>query len=98
MIVRIVKMTFEMSNVGDFQLMFEDKKEYIRGFEGCRRLELMRDTSDLNVFFTYSFWNEAKDLENYRNSELFREIWKYTKSLFSEKPEAWSLNQEVVLI
>lgn len=97
MIVRIVKMTFEASKVEDFQKMFEEKKERIRGFEGCQRLELLRDASDSNVFFTYSFWNEAEDLESYRHSDLFKETWKFTKSLFSDKPETWSLNQEVVL-
>ncbi len=97
MIVRIVKMTFEASKVEDFKKMFEEKKEHIRGFEGCQRLELLRDSSDSNIFFTYSFWNNAENLKSYRHSNLFKETWKFTKSLFSDKPEAWSLKQEVGL-
>ena len=43
-----------------------------------------------NILFTYSSWNAAEDLENYRNSELFKETWSYVKSLFEAKAEAWS--------
>ena len=30
------------------------------------------------------------DLNNYRNSELFKDVWSKTKILFNKKPEAWS--------
>jgi hypothetical protein len=33
------------------------------------------------------------DLENYRNSELFYDVWTFTKKLF--KPEAWSVDKLV---
>ncbi|HRF39764.1 MAG TPA: antibiotic biosynthesis monooxygenase, partial [Saprospiraceae bacterium] len=29
----------------------------IRGFEGCRHLELWRSRADENVFFTMSIWD-----------------------------------------
>jgi hypothetical protein len=45
------------------------------------------------MFFTYSYWDDATDLENYRNSEFFKSVWAKTKVLFSEKPEAWSVNK-----
>ncbi len=97
MITRIVKMTFQPEKVEDFLANFHKNKESIRGFEGCEHLELWRDENQNNVFFTYSWWQGAEYLENYRNSQLFAGVWKYTKSLFSDKPQAWSVKQQVKL-
>jgi heme-degrading monooxygenase HmoA len=49
------------------------------------------------VFFTYSFWETEQDLENYRQSALFDEVWTFTKKLFNDKPEAWSVDKLVSL-
>ena len=92
MIIRIVKMGFEPEKVSDFLAIFDASCEKIRAFPGCQYLELLRDESHPHRFFTYSWWKEASDLENYRRSELFRNTWAATKVLFSEKPEAWSLH------
>jgi heme-degrading monooxygenase HmoA len=50
------------------------------------------------VFFTYSYWETEQDLENYRNSELFDTVWSFTKKLFNDKPEAWSVDKLVSLV
>ena len=94
-LIRIVKMTFHPSEVEPFQEMFQEVKDKIRGFEGCRFLELYRDLNNRNIFFTYSYWESEEALDNYRHSELFREVWKQTKQGFSEKPAAWSVSREV---
>ena len=39
----------------------------------------------------------VKDLENYRNSALFKNVWAKTKVLFNDKPQAWSVNKNVSL-
>lgn len=95
--IRIVKMTFKPELVPHFLELFEANKERIRSFPGCTRLELLREINQPERFFTYSWWNAPSDLENYRNSELFASVWSRTKALFSEKPDAWSVNQEVIL-
>lgn len=97
MITRIVKMTFAEESVGDFLANFQKNKEQIRNFPGCHKLILLRDHQNPNVFFTYSWWSQATDLENYRQSELFQGVWSFTKSLFSAKPEAWSTEALEVL-
>ena len=97
MFVRIVKMSFEASNINIFLKLFNSKKEYIRNFAGCRFLELYRDKTNPNVFFTYSYWENENDLENYRHSELFKGVWAKTKPLFNAKPEAWSVDKVVTL-
>ena len=97
MFVRIVKMSFKEDATEEFLENFNQKKEYIRNFEGCRFLELYRDKTDTNVFFTYSYWNSETDLENYRHSDLFKTVWSKTKPLFNDKPQAWSVDKIVSL-
>lgn len=97
MIIRIVKMTFRPQAVPEFLHIFEQTKEHIRGFDGCERLELLQHAEQEHVFFTYSWWQHPNDLEAYRHSELFKEVWGKTKALFGDKPEAWSLNKKVEL-
>lgn len=94
MIVRIVKMTFREDAVADFLSNFEKHKTQIRAFEGCEKLELLRDINNPNIFFTHSYWQQDSDLETYRHSELFKGVWAFTKTLFADKPQAWSLTKE----
>lgn len=93
MLVRIVKLSLAEIHISTFLANFEKQKKNIRNFEGCRFLELYRDKTNTNVFFTYSYWNTEADLENYRHSDLFRGIWAVTKPLFNAKPEAWSVDK-----
>ncbi len=93
MLVRIVKMSFSEIHIEDFLNNFEKNKIQIRNFEGCTLLELYQDKKKPNVFFTYSYWNSEDNLEQYRQSELFKNVWSKTKPLFNAKPEAWSVNK-----
>jgi len=97
MFVRIVKMSFHAVHVPAFLKTFDAKKEAIRASKGCSLLELYRDKDTPDVFFTYSYWDTPEDLENYRNSELFKDVWAKTKVLFNDKPMAWSVDKEVSL-
>lgn len=95
MFVRIVKMGFHPDSIDQFMENFEKNKSKIRGFDGCEFLELYRDKHNTNRFFTYSYWKDEESLENYRKSELFKNVWANTKVLFNEKPEAWSVDKIV---
>lgn len=97
MFVRIVKMTFLPDHVDEFQARFHSIKDEIIDFEGCDFLELYQDKEEKNVFFTYSFWNSEKELDAYRGSDFFKKVWGDTKKLFSQKPEAWSVDKIVSL-
>jgi len=97
MLVRIVKLSFHNENVPAFLENFELMKEKIRSSPGNRLLELYRDKDNPDVFFTYSYWDNEDDLNNYRNSELFYDVWTFTKKLFNDKPEAWSVDKLVSL-
>lgn len=93
MLVRIVKMSFQSDKTEEFLTNFESNKTKIRDFKGCNFLELYRDQNNIAIFFTYSYWNSEADLNTYRHSDLFKEVWAKTKPLFNEKPEAWSVNK-----
>jgi autoinducer 2-degrading protein len=93
MFVRIVKMSFDPSKIDIFLENFNKNKEKIRNFDGCRLLELYRDKIETSIFFSYSYWESEAHLDSYRNSELFKSVWAKTKTLFNEKPEAWSVDK-----
>ncbi len=97
MFVRIVKLSFHEENIPAFLENFELMKEKIRNAPGNRFLELYQDKNNKCIFFTYSYWETEQDLENYRNSELFDGIWNFTKKLFNDKPEAWSVDKLATL-
>ena len=89
--IRIVKMTFKPHCVSEFLENFEHNKDAIRNFNGVHHLELLQDKNNTNTYFTYSIWESEKDLNAYRNSELFKGIWAVTKPMFAEKANAWSV-------
>jgi len=97
MFVRIVKMSFHTKYIKEFEEIFSGKKALIKAFKGCTLLELYQDKTNPELFFTYSYWEREEDLENYRNSTLFKNVWTKTKVLFNDKPQAWSVNKNVSL-
>ena len=97
MITRIVRMEFRPEHVDDFLAQFDTIKDLIRAFSGVQHLELHRDNSQSNVFYTYSKWDGEEDLEIYRQSELFKGAWSEVKQWFKEKPQAFSLQEEMVV-
>lgn len=94
MIIRIVKMTIAPSKIEDFLKIYSSNMSKIRGVNGCNKLHLLQDEKYQNIFMTYSFWNNQNDLEAYRNSELFKSIWKTVKPFFADTPQAWSLQSK----
>ncbi|UCE92660.1 MAG: antibiotic biosynthesis monooxygenase [Flavobacteriaceae bacterium] len=97
MLIRIVKMTFSPDKTADFQARFHNIKHKIIEFKGCQYLELYQDKNNECVFFTYSHWQSEEDLNAYRRSDFFKEVWAKTKTMFTHKPEAWSVDKIVSL-
>lgn len=97
MFTRIVKMKFKADKVTHFINHFNTVKERVRNQEGCQSVLLLQDKNDATLFFTYSVWNDASDLESYRKSDFFKGVWQDTKQLFDAKPEAWSVDELIRL-
>lgn len=91
MIIRIVKLTFQEDKVESFLTYFETIKHLVNGFPGCQGMKLVQDIQQPTIIMTYSHWNSETDLNLYRDSHTFQEIWPTIKVWFSARPEAWSL-------
>ena len=83
-------MTFKEDKVTEFLSVFSKFQSRIRNAEGCISLELIQDLKQPNKISTLSKWESEKNLNKYRDSDTFKEVWPLTKSLFSEKTQASS--------
>jgi len=92
MFTRIVKMEIKKEELLSFLANFEKIKEEIRAFKGCSYLELYQDKNNPDTFFTYSRWEDETDLENYRTSDFFKNVWTTTKPMFRSKTQVWSVD------
>jgi quinol monooxygenase YgiN len=90
MLIRLVRMTFAPEAVDTFLERFDETAPQIRGFPGCRHLELWRDADAPAVFTTHSHWESEEALEQYRHSDLFQTTWNDVKPLFDDRPRAHS--------
>lgn len=91
MITRLVKLTIAEEKISEFEEIFSVNQKHILASKGCNMAEVFQDVHNPSVFFTHSKWDSELDLNNYRESELFKGIWTKTKKTFSSRPEAWSL-------
>lgn len=92
-ITRIVKMTFKPETSDDFETYFLTIKDKVSGQPGCRGVKLLKQIGETGVFFTYSQWDSEGDLNNYRNTETFGQIWPTVKAWFAQKAEAWTVDE-----
>lgn len=92
MITRIVKLTFEETQIQSFLAFFDTINTRVSRFEGCRGMRLLQDIHRPNIVFTYSYWDSEEALNNYRDSELFGSVWSTIKPWFGARAEAWSVN------
>lgn len=90
LIQRIVKMTFKAEHCKDFEEYFETIKDRVGKQPGCRGVKLLKDISRNGVYFTYSVWDSQEDLDRYRHTELFGQVWPKVKAWFGARAEAWS--------
>jgi quinol monooxygenase YgiN len=89
-------MTFRSDTSEEFTAIFDRYKSQIRMAEGCEHLSLLQDKHRPFIFFTYSRWRSESDLENYRLSRVFGEVWPQVKPLFALPAEAWTVSESEV--
>jgi len=93
MITRIVKLHFQEDRIQDFLDFFETVKYKVSSFPNCHGMKLLQDVHQPHIVFTYSLWESEDDLNIYRDSELFGNVWPTIKPWFAMKAEAWSVNE-----
>ncbi len=89
--IRIVRLELKAENAQLFEAFFAKTKSSIAQMPGCNGVELYKDADQPHVYYTHSYWDSTEDLEHYRQSEFFMKTWTYTKSLFQNKAQAFSL-------
>ncbi|KAA8485027.1 quinol monooxygenase YgiN [Arcticibacter tournemirensis] len=95
MITRVVKMAFQPEKSEEFlHIFYETQRVIIHQFEGCVKLDLLRDSKNPDLYFTLSYWRSEEDLETYRSSEYFKTTWPSLRKLFSERAQAWTLTPQ----
>ena len=90
MIVRVVRLSLSEENVSAFEEVFRTHQDAIASQPGCMGVEMLSDPNDNCIRGTLSRWRSEEDLNAYRASSLFGEVWPVTKTLFAAKPEVWS--------
>ncbi len=88
--IRLVKLTIKQEEVEKFKSIFSASRGVILGFKGCEKLSLVVDNNNPQIMFTVSHWENESDLENYRNSDFFKNTWSTVKKMFDAAPEVWS--------
>ena len=88
--VRWVQLTVDPAQHDAFLHLFKTYQSQIQNFPGCRSVELL-EGPETGQFFTLSRWSAESDLENYRTSPLFAEIWPPVKATFSAPARAWTV-------
>lgn len=91
MITRLVKLSLHPDKTTEFETIFYQSQALIEGFEGCEKTNLFKVSGSAGQYFTISYWQNEQHLENYRASDLFKNVWSTVKPLFSAKAEAWTL-------
>lgn len=86
-------MSFKEDKILQFKELFNNNRSQILKQPGCLNVELLQSTQDICTFFTHSTWEKESDLNNYRKSTFFGEVWPKTKLLFKKEPEAWSMEK-----
>ena len=92
MLLRIVKMEFDPAQVEEFDALFTRAQTRIEAMSGCHQVLLLRGRGDEPIRTTLSWWEHESDLQAYRKSQLFGEVWPKTKAMFNAPPVAWSLD------
>ena len=94
MIIRVVRLTLHPDRVNDFISLFNQSAPTIRGFAGCRHLELWVDVSFPNIVTSYSHWDSDTDLQTYRASAFFKKTWASVTPMFAAPATAHSYKRD----
>lgn len=90
MVTRIVKLQFQKDKAEDFLAFFETIKHKVNNYPGCAGMRLIQDIHRPEIFMTYSLWETEEQLNGYRDSQTFGEVWPIIKPWFDARPEAWT--------
>ena len=86
----MVRLTFSPETVDAFDEMYVQFEARIEAWPGCQMVRSMKVPGQPCQRATLSFWETQNDLDAYRKSTLFGEVWPATKAFCAAPPEAQS--------
>ncbi len=94
MIIRLVSLKFHPEHRERFLQLFAQVYPKIRARPGCLALHLVADVDGTADFLTLSVWRSLEDLEAYRQSDIFGEVWPQVREMLRER--AWAASYRLV--
>lgn len=91
MILRIVKMEVDPHKLEIFNLFMKNLSEEKTKLEGCVHHDFFCDKKYINVYYSYTIWENVTFLKKYKKTPLFKEVVKTLKSLCMDEPYAWTV-------
>ena len=89
--LRIVKLHIKPDQTEAFTKRFMAHKAKLLKMPGCQSVTLVCDQKVKNQFVTISEWRQETDLESYRDSALFLDVWRVVKPMFAAKAQVQNL-------
>lgn len=90
MLVRIVQLHIQPQYLDHFLKLYGGHQANIGNFKGCIALKLLQQMDQPNQVATLSEWESEEDLNHYRYSEFFKNLWSQVKPLFESPAKAFS--------
>lgn len=90
-ITRVVKLSLQPEFVEAFKEIFLHHRQHIAAFDGCLELNAYQDNQQPSLFFTISRWTSQANLDEYRFSPFFKQLWTTVKPMFAAPAEAHSM-------
>ena len=91
MILRIVKMEVDPQKLEIFNHFMKNLNEEKVKLEGCVHHDHFPEKKFVNVYYSYTIWENVNYLKKYKKSPLFKEVVKTLKSLCMTEPYAWTV-------
>jgi len=91
MILRIVKMEVDPHKIEIFNMFMNNLTDEKSRLEGCVHHDFFCDKKFINVYYSYTIWENVLNLKKYKKTPLFKEVVKTLKSLCMNEPYAWTV-------
>ncbi len=90
MIKHISKIIIREESIDIFKGLVEKFIPKIQAEDTCLHAEVIQDTKNVALFFSYTVWKSQKDSNVFLKSEIFKDIRANLENHLAEQPETWS--------
>lgn len=91
MILRVVKMEVDPNNLDPFKRFMSNLSEEKSKMDGCVHHDFFSDKNFVNVYYSYTIWENVSYLKKYKKTPLFIEVKKVLRGLCQSEPYAWTI-------